>query len=104
MSNVRLILHCGLPADSGKSTLIDELARLTNNTDLIRIHVDDQMDAKSLLGAYVTTAVPGEFAWQPGPVAQVGHHLICSSPAFLGMLLQACFMSDSCLLHHDHGA
>ena len=39
--------------------------------DMIRVHVDDQMDAKSLLGAYVTTAVPGEFAWQPGPVAQV---------------------------------
>jgi midasin len=37
---------------------------------MIRIHLDDQMDAKSLLGAYVCTAVPGEFAWQPGPLAQ----------------------------------
>lgn len=35
---------------------------------MIRIHLDDQMDAKSLLGAYVCTSVPGEFAWQPGPL------------------------------------
>ena len=68
-------------ADTGKSTLIQELARLTNNNDLIRVHLDDQMDAKSLLGAYVTTAVPGEFAWQPGPVAQV---CSCSSWAPAG--------------------
>ncbi len=38
----------------------------------VHIHLDDQMDAKSLLGAYVCTAVPGEFAWQPGPLTQVG--------------------------------
>lgn len=53
---------------------MEELARATNKADMICIHVDDQMDAKSLLGAYVTTAVPGEFAWQPGPVTQVLLH------------------------------
>jgi midasin len=36
----------------------------------VRIHLDDQIDAKSLMGAYVCTAVPGEFAWQPGPLTQ----------------------------------
>ena len=35
------------------------------------MHVDDQMDAKSVVGAYVTTAVPGEFAWAAGPLTQV---------------------------------
>lgn len=28
------------------------------------------MDSKSLLGAYVCTATPGEFVWQPGPLMQ----------------------------------
>lgn len=46
----------------------------------VRIHLDDQMDAKSLLGAYVCTAVPGEFAWQPGPLTQVGQQW-CLAPA-----------------------
>ena len=38
---------------------------------MVRLQLDDQMDAKSLLGAYTCTAVPGEFAWQPGPLTQV---------------------------------
>ena len=29
------------------------------------------MDAKSLLGAYVCTATPGEFVWQPGALTRV---------------------------------
>lgn len=37
---------------------------------MVRIHLDDQMDSKSLVGAYVCTARPGEFVWQPGPLAQ----------------------------------
>lgn len=59
------------PPGCGKTLLLQELARLTGNaSDLISIHPDDQMDAKSMLGAYVCTSVPGEFAWQPGPLAQ----------------------------------
>eukprot|EP00798_Chlamydomonas_sp_ICE-L_P024872 gene24872-10533_t len=66
------------PPGSGKTRLVGELARLTGNNGgdnsdevgMICIHLDDQMDAKSLLGAYVCTAVPGEFAWQPGPLTQ----------------------------------
>lgn len=38
---------------------------------MVRIHLDDQMDSKSLMGAYVCTARPGEFVWQPGPLTQV---------------------------------
>ncbi len=37
---------------------------------VVWLHVDHQTDAKSLLGAYTCTAVPGEFAWQPGPLAR----------------------------------
>ncbi len=38
---------------------------------VLRVHLDDQTDAKSLLGAYVATHVAGEFVWQPGPLTQV---------------------------------
>ena len=47
------------------------------------MHVDDQMDAKALLGTYVCTAVPGEFAWQPGPLTQVPTHGILITVSFL---------------------
>jgi hypothetical protein len=59
--------------------------------DAIFIHLDDQMDAKSLLGAYTCTAVPGEFAWQPGPLTQVWacRWIICCS----GGLLACCLLA-----------
>ena len=38
---------------------------------MVRVHVDDQMDSKSLLGAYVCTSTPEEFVWQAGPLSQV---------------------------------
>ena len=50
--------------------MVEELARLTGNLDMVRVHVDDQMDSKSLLGAYVCTSNPEEFVWQPGPLTQ----------------------------------
>lgn len=56
-----------------------ELARLTGKGDMVRVHVDDQMDSKSLLGAYVCTANPEEFVWQPGPLTQVSTGLLCLS-------------------------
>lgn len=37
---------------------------------MLRIHLDDQMDSKSLMGAYICTSRPGEFVWQPGPLTQ----------------------------------
>ena len=60
-----------LRAGCGKTALVEELARLTGNVDMVRVHVDDQMDSKSLLGAYVCTSNPEEFVWQPGPLTQV---------------------------------
>lgn len=42
----------------------------------IWIQIDDQMDTKSLIGSYVCTMRPGEFRWQPGPLAEVHFHSI----------------------------
>lgn len=54
------------PGGSGKTAVIRELARLSGNSDLVELHLDDQIDSKTLLGSYVCTEVPGEFTWQPG--------------------------------------
>jgi hypothetical protein len=35
----------------------------------VELHLDDSVDAKALLGTYVCGDRPGEFAWQPGPMA-----------------------------------
>lgn len=58
------------PIGSGKSSLIQELAYTTGNWDLLFIHLDDQMDSKTLLGNYACTEIPGEFKWQPGALTQ----------------------------------
>ncbi|KAG7997478.1 hypothetical protein I3843_01G213100 [Carya illinoinensis] len=57
------------PAGAGKSALINKLARDSGNRVLC-IHMDDQIDAKTLLGSYVCTEQPGEFRWQPGSLTQ----------------------------------
>ena len=58
------------PPSCGKSLLIEQLARQAGHEDFITIHLDDQMDSKTLLGGYVCTSKPGEFAWAPGPVVR----------------------------------
>lgn len=62
---------------AGKSFLTDETAKLfgrfegmsilypCSDTDIVRITLTDQTDAKLLLGTYVTTT-PGSFTWKPG--------------------------------------
>lgn len=56
---------------SGKSTLVKELARRTGNAaGLVELHLDDQIDSKTLLGTYVCSDVPGEFRWSPGVITQ----------------------------------
>lgn len=37
---------------------------------LLELHLDDQTDSKSLLGAHACTDVPGEFAWRPGALTR----------------------------------
>ena len=54
------------PSSSGKSTLIRRAAHLTGNDDLLELHLDDQMDSKTLLGSFVCTDIPGEFVFKEG--------------------------------------
>ncbi|KAK1933967.1 Midasin [Phytophthora citrophthora] len=61
----RPILVAG-PGGCGKTATIRELARLSGNSDMVELHLDDQIDSKTLLGSYVCTDIPGEFTWQPG--------------------------------------
>ena len=58
-------------AGSGKSAVIEEVASITGNHDVVVLHLDDQADSKTLLGQYVCGPKPGEFRWQPGSFTQV---------------------------------
>ncbi|OLY83070.1 Midasin [Smittium mucronatum] len=49
----------------GKTTMVEEAARLTGN-ELITVHLGDQTDPKVLLGTYVSGSKQGDFDWQPG--------------------------------------
>ena len=50
--------------------MLEEVAHVTGNGDFVTLHLDAQTDSKSLLGAYVCGAAPGEFKWQPGALTQ----------------------------------
>lgn len=55
------------PAGSGKTFYVDCLAsQLRPSEDIVRIHLGDQTDAKSLIGTYTTGEKPGVFEWKPG--------------------------------------
>jgi midasin len=54
-------------AGSGKTSLINEAARELNKiSSMITLHLNEQTDAKSLLGLYTTSVTGGSFVWQPG--------------------------------------
>ncbi|XP_052724837.1 midasin isoform X1 [Vigna angularis] len=57
------------PTGSGKSALIAKLAQDSGNR-VLSIQMDDQIDGRTLVGAYVCTDRPGEFRWQPGSLTQ----------------------------------
>lgn len=53
--------------DSGKTSLIADAAEeMGQASSMITLHLNEQTDAKSLLGMYATSSVAGSFAWQPG--------------------------------------
>ncbi|EOA33965.1 hypothetical protein CARUB_v10021460mg [Capsella rubella] len=68
VSQKRPVLLYG-PSGSGKSALIRKLADESGN-HVVFIHMDDQLDGKTLVGTYVCTDQPGEFKWQPGSLTQ----------------------------------
>ncbi|PIA14854.1 P-loop containing nucleoside triphosphate hydrolase protein, partial [Coemansia reversa NRRL 1564] len=55
-------------AGSGKTALVEWLARRTGNT-LVTLHVGGNMDAKVLLGSYVAAQRAGAFEWRAGLLA-----------------------------------
>ncbi|GIZ45466.1 hypothetical protein CKM354_000863100 [Cercospora kikuchii] len=60
------LLLTGL-AGSGKSLLIQHAAKILGKLDqMITLHLNEQSDAKVLLGLHTTGDVPGTFTWKPG--------------------------------------
>lgn len=56
-------------AGSGKTFLVNEIAkslRIEDSNSLIRIHLNQQTDSKSLLGTYTSGSKPGTFEWKNG--------------------------------------
>lgn len=55
------------PMGSGKTSLLRDTAqRLGCDKQMIVIHLNEQTDAKLLIGMYTTAGGPGSFQWQPG--------------------------------------
>ncbi|GAB7351836.1 hypothetical protein MBLNU459_g2396t1 [Dothideomycetes sp. NU459] len=60
------ILLTGL-AGSGKTLLVRHAAReLDKLKSMVTLHLNEQSDAKLLIGMYTTGHTPGSFTWQPG--------------------------------------
>lgn len=60
-----ILLH-GLPG-SGKTSSVQELAReLGMDSSMVTLHLNEQTDAKMLIGLYSTDSKPGSFSWRPG--------------------------------------
>ncbi|TAQ87529.1 hypothetical protein B7494_g4151 [Chlorociboria aeruginascens] len=60
-----ILLH-GL-AGSGKTSLVNDFAReLGVDLNIITLHLNEQTDAKMLIGMYATGPTPGSFSWRPG--------------------------------------
>jgi midasin len=60
------LLLTGL-AGSGKTLLVRHFAWQLNKLDkMVTLHLNEQSDAKLLIGMYATGAKPGSFSWRPG--------------------------------------
>lgn len=66
LSHTEPILLTGL-AGSGKTLLVNHLAAsLNKSSTMVTLHLNEQSDAKLLIGIYTTGSEPGSFKWQPG--------------------------------------
>ncbi|KAI4147659.1 MAG: hypothetical protein LQ341_001747, partial [Variospora aurantia] len=66
MTTDRPILLTG-PLGAGKTSLVKEVANLLGREeDMLVLHLNEQTDAKLLIGMYTTSGGPGSFSWQPG--------------------------------------
>jgi midasin len=55
------------PPSSGKTSIVEEAARLLGKrSSMITLHLNEQTDAKSLLGIHTSSANGQSFSWQPG--------------------------------------
>jgi midasin len=60
-----ILLH-GL-AGSGKTSLVNDFAReLGVEANMVTLHLNEQTDAKMLIGMYTSGSTPGSFTWRPG--------------------------------------
>ncbi|KAH6610699.1 midasin, partial [Trichoderma cornu-damae] len=60
-----ILLH-GLPG-VGKTALVHEIAKqLGMYSSMVTLHLNEQTDAKMLIGLYSTDSKPGSFSWRPG--------------------------------------
>ncbi|KAG6208854.1 hypothetical protein E4U35_007989 [Claviceps purpurea] len=60
-----ILLH-GM-AGVGKTSFVHELAmQLGKYSDMVTLHLNEQTDAKMLIGLYSTDSKPGSFQWRPG--------------------------------------
>lgn len=55
------------PSGAGKTSLIRSVAReLGKSSSMVTLHLNEQTDAKLLIGMYTNAKTPGSFSWRPG--------------------------------------
>jgi midasin len=65
LSSSPILLH-GL-AGSGKTSLVNDFAREFGvDSNMVTLHLNEQTDAKMLIGMYTSGSTPGSFTWRPG--------------------------------------
>ena len=66
ISGSKPVLLTGV-SGSGKSSAIRHIARrLGKSSTMLTLHLNEQTDAKLLVGMYTSAAAPGSFEWRPG--------------------------------------